>query len=429
MATPPARTPAGDHCCAEYAGLSRRGLLRATLLGATAVTFGDAVVRSSPSYAAGGAGAAALGGAGNVLVVLSLRGACDGLSMVVPHADPVYYTARPRIAIPRESLLAQDAMFGLHPEFAPLMPLWSSGRLAAVHATGLPAPNRSHFAAMEEVEDASPGSSAREGWLNRLIGVDADTTPLQAVAVGDGLLPTSLFGAQPATTMRDVGSVQLGGSDQWDTHGGRPRSIRTLWDTSDAPLAGSVRSALDVIDDFAPVRATSSTPANGATYPGGSLGQALGHVARVIRGDVGTQVITVDQGEWDMHTDIGTLTWGSMRRNIAELAGSLAAFFTDLGALGDRVTLVALSEFGRRTRENANWGTDHGYGNVMLVAGAGVKGGRYYGTWTPLTDTLDSDVLVTTDYRSVLSEVVTKRFGASSAAVFPGFSPTRVGVL
>lgn len=413
-----------DHCCPEYSGLSRRGVLRGALAGGVAATFGSAVVRSAPAYAAGG-----IGGAGNVLVVLSLRGACDGLSLVVPHADPVYYAARPRISVARESLLAQDAMFGLHPEFAPMMPLWNAGRVAAVHATGLPVPNRSHFSAMEEVEDAAPGSSAREGWLNRLIGVDGTSSPVQAVAVGDGLLPTSLYGAQPATTMRDPGSVQLSGADQWDTFGGRPRSVRTLWSGSSAPLAASVRSALAVVDEFGPVRSTSSTPANGAAYPSGALGDAMKHVARVVRGDIGTQVITVDQGDWDHHTDLGTLTWGSLRRNVGELASSIAAFFTDLGALGERVTLVTISEFGRRVRENANYGTDHGYGNVMLVAGAGVRGGRYYGRWTPLTDTLDADVPVTTDYRSVLSEIVTKRFGVSTASVFPGFAPTHLGIL
>jgi uncharacterized protein (DUF1501 family) len=118
-----------------------------------------------------------------------------------------------------------------------------------------------------------------------------------------------------------------------------------------------------------------------------------------------------------------------MRSNAGELAAAIAAFFTDLGDQTDKVTLVALSEFGRRVRQNANYGLDHGYGNVMFVAGAGVKGGRYYGTLPPLTGDVDSDVPVTTDYRSVLAEVVTTRFGASSATVFPGFQPEPVGVM
>ena len=164
-------------------------------------------------------------------------------------------------------------------------------------------------------------------------------------------------------------------------------------------------------------------------YLHGDLGAALSQVARVVRGDVGVEVITVDQGDWDMHTDVGNLEWGRMRTNAGRLAGSIAAFFDDLGDQASKVTLVALSEFGRRVQENANWGLDHGYGNVMLLAGAGVKGGRYYGTWPGLTNDLDSDLLVTTDYRSVLSEVVTTRFRASTATVFPGFAPEQVGVM
>ena len=140
-------------------------------------------------------------------------------------------------------------------------------------------------------------------------------------------------------------------------------------------------------------------------------------------------MITLDQGDWDMHTDAGTLEWGEMKRNAGDLAGSVAAFFADLGPVADRVTLVTISEFGRRVRENDDYGTDHGHGNVMLVAGGGVRGGAYYGRWPGLADTADADLLVTTDYRSVLSEVVTRRFGVSTASVFPGFAPAPVGVM
>jgi uncharacterized protein (DUF1501 family) len=118
-----------------------------------------------------------------------------------------------------------------------------------------------------------------------------------------------------------------------------------------------------------------------------------------------------------------------MVRNATDLAGCIAAFFTDLGPAADRVTLVTISEFGRRVQENANQGLDHGWGNVMLVAGAGVRGGQHHGTWPGLENTLDADVKVTTDYRSVLAEIVAARTTASTAAVFPGFQRERVGVM
>ena len=114
MTTPPT-TP----CCAEYAGLSRRGLLRGALVAGAATTFGSAVLSTSPASAAP---------ARAVLLMLSLRGASDGLSLVVPHGDPVYYQARPRIAVPADTLVAKDAFFGLHPAMAPLLPLWSVGQ-------------------------------------------------------------------------------------------------------------------------------------------------------------------------------------------------------------------------------------------------------------------------------------------------------------
>jgi uncharacterized protein (DUF1501 family) len=407
-----------EPCCPEFARLSRRGLFSgaAALAGATTVV-GSAAITTS---------AAALAPAPAVLVVLSLRGAADGLSLVVPHADPVYYSARPSIAVPAAALLAKDAMFGLHPELAPLLPLWEAGRLAAVHATGLPAPNRSHFSAMEEVEDADPGSAVRTGWLNRLIGTDPGTSPLQGFNVGGGVVPTSLYGPQGVMSAGDVESVRIPGDDKWDTTKGRRSSLHRLWDGDRSTLGTAMRSMFAALDDFAPARATAD---NVTAYPRTDLGRALSEVARVIRGDVGVEVITVDQGDWDMHADLGTVERGWLRDNTRDLAAAIAAFFGDLGDQAPKVTLVTISEFGRRVVENDSYGLDHGYGNVMLLAGAGVKGGRYYGTWPGLADDLDSDLLVTTDYRSVLAEVVSTRFGASTAAVFPHFSPAPVGVM
>jgi uncharacterized protein (DUF1501 family) len=279
---------------------------------------------------------------------------------------------------------------------------------------------------MEEVEDADPGSAVRSGWLNRLIGTDASASPLQGFNAAGGVVPTSLYGAQPVMSAGSVDDVHIPGDDKWDTTRGRRASLHTLWDGDRSTLGTAMRSMFGALDDFAPVQATDD---HRDRYPDTDLGRALSEVARVVRGDVGVEVITVDQGNWDMHSDLGTADGGWMNRNARDLARSIAAFFDDLGDQASKVTLVTISEFGRRTVENASQGLDHGYGNVMLVAGAGVKGGRYYGRWQGLTNDLDSDVMVTTDYRSVLSEVVRTRFGASTASVFPGFSPEAVGVL
>lgn len=413
-----------NDCCDELAGLSRRGLLRGGIaaagIGMAGSLFGGTFLQASYG---------ATRKAGNVMVLLSLRGAADGLSLVVPHADPAYYAARPRIAVPKAALLARDATFGLHPGLSPLLPMWQAGKIAAIQATGLAVPNRSHFAAMEELEDADPGSSARIGWINRLIGQDSYTHPLQAIGMGMTVPITALYGPQATVSATSIDSLSLSGDDRWDTAGRRPRSMQTLWAGAPGALGSGARAAMATIADFAPVRTSTESPGNGASYPKDDLGQALHAAARIIKSNVGTDVIAVDHdGGWDMHTDIGTLTWGRMINATEELATALAAFFTDLGSLGDKVTVVTVSEFGRRVKENGNFGLDHGHGNVMFVLGGGVKGG-YYGSMPALTNSLDADLPVTTDYRSVLSEVVTKRLGASSAKVFPGFAPETVGAV
>lgn len=419
MTSTPDPTADRSSCCSEYAAVSRRGFLTGTaaLVGTTTL-FGSTLLTVAPAAAAG---------TGSTLVVLSLRGAADGLSLVVPHGDPVYYQARPRIAVPADRLLVKDGMFGLHPKLAPLQDLWTSGRLAAVHAAGLPSVNRSHFAAMEEVEDANPGSTVRQGWLNRLIGTNGTSSPLEGVNIGRGGLPASLAGPEAVMAASSIDSVRIPGDDKWDKNGGRVKSLHTLWDDDSSPLGKGMRSMFGAVRDFEPVQSTKDTS---GSYPRSDLGRAMSAVARVIRGDVGTQVITVDQGDWDMHSDLGTADWGRLLHNADDFARSVAAFFADLGGLSDKVTLVAFSEFGRRVKENSNYGVDHGYGNAMFLAGAGVAGGRYHGSWPGLTDAYDADLTVTTDFRDVLGDVVAARFPqATLSRVFPGHHRTPVGVM
>ena len=268
------------------------------------------------------------------------------------------------------------------------------------------------------------------GWLNRVSGRNGTGSPIEAIQFGGGVPTAAMSGPEPVLVTPDADSVTLSAASDATSLAKRRQSMTRMWGDVPGPLGGGARTALDVVDQFAPVRAGSSTPANGATYPTNSdLARALASTARTIRADIGAEVITVDHGSWDHHTWIGTPDNGNLRRMADEFALSLAAFLTDLGPLASQVTVVTLSEFGRRVKENANQGLDHGYGNVMFLVGAGVKGGRYYGSWPGLANTTDADLLVTTDYRSVLSEVVTTRLGASSAGVFPGFSPAPVGVM
>jgi uncharacterized protein (DUF1501 family) len=417
-------------CCAEYeqaAGLSRRRFVAgmAAAGGAAVATsvFGDAFRQTAFGATTGG----------NVLVVISLRGGIDGLGMVVPHGDPGYYTARPRIALPAGSLVAKDAMFGLHPNLAPLEWLWNSGELAAVHAVGMEVPNRSHFLAMEEVEDADPTSSVRRGWVNRMIGLDADSAPYEAVNLGNPITPTALVGSSPVLATQDLHSIELAGAT--GTYAARRRAqLGTMWSKDAGPLGAAARSALSTVSQLAPVVSATYKPA--VTYPTAwpatGLAEALKDTAHLIKSNVGTEVVTIDYGSWDMHSDYGTTEYGDMQSMVGGFAGAVNAFLRDLGALRQRVTLVTISEFGRRVAENGNRGLDHGWGNMMLLMGGGVQGGRYYASWPGLgSDVLaDGDLAVTTDYRNVLGEVVSSRFpGRSATSVFPGLAYRPLGLM
>ncbi|MFT4232870.1 MAG: DUF1501 domain-containing protein [Leucobacter sp.] len=408
--------------CADFASsVSRRTAIRAAIgvAAGLAVTtaFGEAFVETA--YATGGK-------ADRMLVVLSLRGGADGMSLVVPHGDAVYYEARPDIAIPKDKLLAANSFFGLHPLFEPLLPMWNAGRIAAIHATGQQVTTRSHFAAMEEVEDADPGSPQRVGWLNRMISLRgegvSDTTALQ---MGTPALATHLVGPSPALAAGDLSGLSLYGpggdhKQAWES------SLSKLWSNAPGSVASGGARAIAVAQAYSPAV---SAAASSVSYPSGDLGKALQSTAKVLKSDVGAEVVTIDQGAWDHHEGIGNLSSGNMKRVLDPLAQGLAAFFTDLGALADKVTVVTISEFGRRVRQNAARGLDHGHGNVMLVLGGGVKGG-YYGRWPGLENTQDSDLPITSDYRDVLSEVVAKLYPERSlASIFPGFSRTPLGFM
>jgi uncharacterized protein (DUF1501 family) len=377
---------------------------------------------------------AATGSAANILVVLSQRGGADGLSLVVPYSDPFYYkTLRPTIGIPKETLLQKDDKFGLHPNLAPLEPMWVGKQMAAIHAVGLPVANRSHFDAIIKVEEANPGSTARIGWLNRMIGMTDPGSLHSGVQVGASVPQTEIYGPQAMLSVTDIEKVQVYGPPNAMKE--RVDSLNYTWDHAAGPIGQAGRDAMETASEWAPVLATSPLPQNGAVYPNGSdLGIALAQSARLIRADVGAEVITVDHPSWDMHTDIGTLDDGDLRLNAADLANSIAAFFTDLGSLGSKVTLITISEFGRRAAENGDAGADHGWGNAMFVFGAGVNGGQYIAKdWHELDPDrylVEGDLAVTLDYRSVLYEVVKTQFpDVSLATLFPGFTPERVGVM
>jgi uncharacterized protein (DUF1501 family) len=286
---------------------------------------------------------------------------------------------------------------------------------------------------MELVEDADPGSSLRQGWVNRMVGLDADVTALEAVHLGNPTPPTLVEGPAPTVATKGLDSIRLAGSDNgWEAR--RRSHLTTMWGASDGPLAAAATSALDTVKTLGAVGAEKYVP--DVTYPrvwpGTDLSDALKDSAHLIKADIGTEVISIDFGSWDMHDNYGTLDWGNMQSMAKAFAECLDAFMRDLGPMRSKVTVVTISEFGRRVGENGNRGLDHGWGNMMLVLGGGVKGGQYYGQWPGLGagNLVEGDLKVTTDYRQVLGEIVHKRFPDKDVTqVFPGISYNPLGVL
>jgi uncharacterized protein (DUF1501 family) len=373
---------------------------------------------------------AADGYSGDVLVVLSLRGGFDGLNAFAPIAEPRYRALRPNVAIPESKLIQLDGTFGMHPALEPLHKYWKNGTFGVVQAVGMANPTRSHFAAMGELERAAPGTALRSGWLDRVLGLRTAGSAYRAVQVGANRPPMSFGGTASELSFLSVDTFTLSRSPT--------TADRNRWRTAlsgmnaDAPtlMRAPARMAVSAVNTAADLQRAGYRARDGVTYPNTELGHAMKDVARLVKANVGLQVAAVDFGDWDMHSGMGTVGSGWLRSHLSQLARSLDAFAKDLGAAMGRVTVITLSEFGRRLKENGSGGTDHGHGQAVMLLGGGVKGGQVHGRWPGLADEdlVDGDLAGTTDYRNVLAELLEKRCGAGSLeTVFPGLTSDRIG--
>ena len=368
-------------------------------------------------------------GGGNVLVRIFQRGAADGLNMVVPYGEGRYYDLRPTIAIPAPGAaggaLDLDGFFALHPSLAPLLPIYQAGELALIHAAGSPDDSRSHFDAQDYMElGVIEKGLVFDGWLNRHLQIMGTESTFGAVALGSSL-PLSVRGSVPALGLASIDGFDL--LAPADRYAGL-RSAVTGLHGSDSVLDQQASQVFEAVDALAAVAAEDPGPADGVVYPETALGRQLADVAALIRADVGLQVACVDTGGWDHHDREDDALPGLL----AELGQALAAFHADLGSTMGRVSVVTMTEFGRRAQENASRGTDHGHGSVMLAMGGGVSGGQVWGEWPGLASTQlnRGDLEVTTDFRTVLADVLSARLGNTQLdAVFPGFDgPLSMGL-
>ena len=378
-----------------------------------------------PSFLARAAfGAADPGTRPKRLVVIFQRGAADGLNIVVPHGESAYYAMRPSINIPKKSVLDLDGFFGLHPAMSSFQPLWNQKHLAIVHAAGSPDPTRSHFDAQDFMESGTPGVKVTEdGWLNRALhALPPDKSAFRAIALGTSL-PRILTGKEPAVAVNNLNDFAVGGKNPKAAP--IANTFEAMYDNSvDAVLHGTGQETFEAVKMLKSTDPAKYTPAAGANYPKGRFGDSLKQLAQMIKANLGVQVAFADIGGWDHHVNEGN-TQGQIANVLGEFSQALAAFWIDLGDLGEDTVIVTMSEFGRTARENGNRGTDHGHANVMFVLGGPVKGGRVYGKWPGLDQAQlyeGRDLALTTDFRTVVGEVITSYLGNKDlGAVFPGF--------
>jgi uncharacterized protein (DUF1501 family) len=409
-----------DECCefeCETKSIDRREFLRrAAILSASGV-----ILLSPHAWAARTLEA---GGSRKRLMVVFLRGAVDGLNVVVPHGDAQYYDRRPTIAIARRGeggVLNLDGHFGLHPALAPMMDAWREGTLAFVHACGSPDPTRSHFDAQDYMESGTPGvKNTADGWMNRLLAtLPGPHPPTEALSLGP-IVPRILSGSMP------VANLPLGRGAARPLPLDRPRieaAFDRLYGGRDPMSVAYREGRIARRKLLAELEQDMRVANNGAPSPIG-FSIDTSRLAGLIARDPTIRLAFMALGGWDTHVNQGS-SGGQLANHLRPLAEGLASFRRALGPAYADTVIVVLSEFGRTARENGNAGTDHGHGNVMWVMGGQVRGGKVWGRWPGLATAelyQERDLAITTDFREVVGTVIESHMGLGGTAlgrIFP----------
>jgi len=379
---------------------------------------------------------------GKTLVVLFQRGAADALNVVVPFGDRNYYAARPQLAIGDPSrtsgaagAIDLDGFFGLHPSLSSFKPLWDRGLLAPIHAVGSPSSTRSHFDAQDYMETGTPDvKGTPDGWLNRYLAVKGTceqcapgtagasaTAPFRAVAM-TAQTPRILGGTSPTVAMNSIEEFSI------RTNGGESeKRLEALYRTGNADLVhGSGAEMFEALKVLRAANPQQYKPKAGVEYPRSPFGQRLLQIAQLIKAGVGMEVAFADVGGWDTHVNQGGAQ-GQLAARLGDFSNSIAALVADLGDRMDDVMILTMSEFGRTVRQNGTGGTDHGHAGAMFVIGGSLSGARkVHGKWPGLArEQLHEgrDLALTTDFRSVFSEIASEHLGAEKLdRIFPGYT-------
>jgi len=361
---------------------------------------------------------------GKTFVVIFLRGGMDGLNFIVPYGDPSYKGLRKSILLPDpgqpDGVVDLDGFFGLHPKAAALKPFFANGQARALHAVGYDLNTRSHFEEQDTWETGVIGNTvSSDGWLNRHLMTSVGRGPVRAVSIGDNL-PRILRGKAPAFALHGISDLKLPSVTKDDDVAMR-MALEHAYCTPMPDhkmmardlLSDTAQSTIDGVDVIKKATAGQYTPS--ATYPKGEFGRRLQEAARLIKTNIGVEVIEIDYGGWDTHQNQGGVI-GSYSKLVQELSEGLAAFNQDLGDRMKDTLLLTISDFGRTAAENGSGGTDHGWANCMLAMGAVTTKAPapVISKWPGLAKEQlhqGRDLLHTTDFRDVLGEVVTEHLG------------------
>ncbi|ALL08346.1 hypothetical protein AQ505_24450 [Pedobacter sp. PACM 27299] len=376
-----------------------------------------------------------------IMVCIFQRGAMDGLMAVTPFTDQYLQQARPNLfmsaakAAKNTPLIDLDGRFGLHPSMAAFESVFRDKRMGIVHGIGSPNNTRSHFDAQDYMESGTPFKKGTDsGWLNRAVGLlgHDGATPFQGVSLTSSL-PRSFYGENPALAISNLQDFNIQMRGNMNGANLAAKSFEDLYDqTSSNLLKDTGKESFEAIKMLQKTDAKNYKPANNAVYPNTALGNSLKQIAQLIKMNVGMEVAFAESGGWDTHFNQGTDT-GIFARNVNDLSNSIMAFWTDMGTLQDDVTVMTMTEFGRTVKQNGTGGTDHGRASCNFILGNDVNGGLVHGNVQPMAiENLEDgrDLAVTTDFRSVFSEVADKHLNLhNDKLLFPDWEGSKIGVM
>jgi uncharacterized protein (DUF1501 family) len=373
--------------------------------------------------------------------MVTLYGGNDGLNTVVPYEDPLYTAGRGGLALDPATVLPLGEGYGLHPALTGFKTMWDQKKLAIVEGVGFADPNYSHFASMDIWQSGVTSSSEATGWLGRWLDATG-SSPLRAVGIGP-TTPVLLTGDRVQGAALPAGPLRLPGDATeealYASLGGTTRREALLL----AEAARSGAALLDVQHRLGPIldRTTSDDPLHfrhpspastdtdgalaiadgGGGLSGGSvLAAQLSMVANLILADAPTDVYSVELGGFDTHSDQAP----TQARLLAEVDTAVTAFVDALApdSRGRETVVAVYTEFGRRVTGNASGGSDHGWANVVFVAGAPVRGG-WYGDPPSLGRLSDGNTVFTTDFRSVYATLFDQVLGVAPRSFLQGSFP------